>query len=340
MERTKLNGMVFAALFAALTAAVAWFKIPLPFTPVPITLQTLVVLLSGAMLGPYYGAISMILYLTVGAIGLPVFAGGGSGLGALLGPTGGYLFSYPIAAFVIGLIIKKEQTKKTANSASLKSILINFAMLVFGLLVSIILISILAVTFSSYTGNKLPLLLLIIKSTINIFRFKVVFFLIIFSLSYLTIRIIIGKVLEKKELKIFFKYLSLAVILAFVIITALDSIFKIGILRMGDKTMISLLSENQREILIIVSLAVFFLYLMLIVYLRKMKSPSTDIILSMFTGTLIIYLFGSIQGKIVTGLPWNAILLGWVLPFIVGDTVKLLLAASIAKSVDIKNYLK
>src|SRR3989338_3067524 len=112
MEKSKLRGMVFAALFAAFTAAVAWFRIPLPFTPVPITLQTLAVLLSGAMLGPYYGALSMIIYLALGAIGLPVFAGGSSGIGALLGPTGGYLLSYPIAAFVIGKMLEKKKLSK------------------------------------------------------------------------------------------------------------------------------------------------------------------------------------------------------------------------------------
>src|SRR3989339_566072 len=106
---SNLKPLVFAALFAALLAAVAWFKIPLPFTPVPITLQTLVVLLSGAVLGPYYGALSMILYVAVGALGLPVFAGGGSGIGALLGPTGGYLFSYFIAAFFIGKIVEMRK---------------------------------------------------------------------------------------------------------------------------------------------------------------------------------------------------------------------------------------
>ena len=74
MDNKKLKGMVFAALFAALTGAVAWFKIPLPFTPVPITLQTLAVLLRGAMLGAYFGALSMIIYLILGSIGLPVFA--------------------------------------------------------------------------------------------------------------------------------------------------------------------------------------------------------------------------------------------------------------------------
>src|SRR3989344_2074965 len=108
----NLKPLVFAALFAALLAAVAPFKIPLGFTPVPITLQTLVVLLSGAMLRPYYGALSMLLYITVGALGLPVFAGGGSGIGALLGPTGGYLFSYFIAAFAIGKILQLRKTPK------------------------------------------------------------------------------------------------------------------------------------------------------------------------------------------------------------------------------------
>src|SRR3989344_5830887 len=105
MGKTTTKKWVFAALFAALTAAVAPFKIPLGFTPVPITLQTLVVLLAGAVLGSTYGALAMILYVLVGALGLPVFAGGGSGVGALLGPTGGYLFSYFIAAFFIGKIV-------------------------------------------------------------------------------------------------------------------------------------------------------------------------------------------------------------------------------------------
>ncbi len=104
--------MVFAALFAALTAAVSPFKIPLGFTPVPITLQTLMVLLSGAMLGPYYGALAMILYILVGALGLPVFAGGGSGFGALAGPTGGYLFGFIAAAYVVGKLAEKTKKPK------------------------------------------------------------------------------------------------------------------------------------------------------------------------------------------------------------------------------------
>ena len=109
---SNLKPLVFAALFAALTAAVSPLKIPLGFTPVPITLQTLVVLMSGAMLGPTYGALAMILYVVVGILGLPVFAGGGSGIGAILGPTGGYLISYFIAAFAIGKTLQLRKQPK------------------------------------------------------------------------------------------------------------------------------------------------------------------------------------------------------------------------------------
>ena len=175
----NLKPLVFAALFAALLAAVAPFKIPLGFTPVPITLQTLIVLLSGAMLGPYYGALSMILYVVVGALGLPVFAGGGSGIGALLGPTGGYLFSYFIAAFAIGKILQIRKSPK------------------------------------------------------------------------------------------------------------------------------------------------YF-----------------DYVLAMIAGTIIIYTLGAGWGMVVTGLGIAAIMIGWVLPFIIGDTIKLLIAAYIANKVDARRYMK
>tara|TARA_B100000315_G_C14589557_1_gene594963 strand:- start:4589 stop:5176 length:588 start_codon:yes stop_codon:yes gene_type:complete len=176
---SNLKPLIFAALFAALTAAVAPFKIPLGFTPVPITLQTLVVLMSGAMLGPYYGALSMILYVVVGALGLPVFAGGGSGIGAVLGPTGGYLISYFVAAYAIGKILQ----------------------------------------------------------------------------------------------------------------------------------------------------------------LRK-QPKFLDYVFAMVIGTIIIYVLGAGWGMVVTGLGVAAILAGWVLPFVIGDTIKLLAAAYIAKNVDIKKYMR
>jgi biotin transport system substrate-specific component len=95
-----------AALFAALAGASAYVSFPNPLSPgVPVTLQVLAVFLTGIFLGPSLGAASMILYLVAGAAGAPVFSGGSAGLGVLLGPTGGYLWSYPIAAFVVGAVV-------------------------------------------------------------------------------------------------------------------------------------------------------------------------------------------------------------------------------------------
>jgi len=95
--------VVLVVLMVALTAIGAQVAIPLPFTPVPITLQVLVVMLSGFLLGVRRGASAQLTYLALGAMGVPVFAGFSGGLGHLLGPTGGYLFSYPFAAAVAGL---------------------------------------------------------------------------------------------------------------------------------------------------------------------------------------------------------------------------------------------
>lgn len=95
--------MTRVALMVAVTAAAAQIAIPLPFSPVPFTLQVLAVILSGLLLGPRYGALSQALYVLVGAIGVPVFAQFHGGLGVVLGPTGGYLLSYPFAAAIAGL---------------------------------------------------------------------------------------------------------------------------------------------------------------------------------------------------------------------------------------------
>ena len=252
----KLKGMVFAALFAALTGAVAWFNIPLPFTPVPITLQTLMALLGGAVLGAYLGALSMIIYLLLGVIGLPVFAGGSSGIGHLFGPTGGYLLSYPVAAFVVGWMI------------------------------------------------------------------------------------------HAKKLSGYLKYFSFVIILAFIAIVFFDAAFKIGIMKLwsaaakGYVPMVSLLTDMQRILLVIFSIVVLGLLLYLVYYAKKTKKFSLDTIFAMFAGTLIIYIMGGLQGMIVTGLGVSVIFVGWVLPFIVGDTIKLLLAAWIAKQINVKKYLK
>jgi len=108
----QVKGLALAAVLASLTACTGVFSVPLPFTPVPITLQVFFVFLAGSLAGPYYGALSMLLYLVMGSVGLPVFSRFGAGLGHLLGPTGGYLLAFPIAAFISGLItLSRSPTK-------------------------------------------------------------------------------------------------------------------------------------------------------------------------------------------------------------------------------------
>ena len=94
-------GIVTFAVAAAFSAQIA---VPLPWTPVPVTLQPMIVILAGAMLGPRLGALAMASYVTVGGMGAPVFSNGGAGLGWLFGPTGGYLLAAPAAAFLVGMI--------------------------------------------------------------------------------------------------------------------------------------------------------------------------------------------------------------------------------------------
>jgi biotin transport system substrate-specific component len=104
-QSNQLRMMVYASLFAALTAVGAYLAIPIG--PVPIVLQNLFVLLTGLMLGSKWGLASVAVYLLAGICGLPVFAGGTGGIGKLLGPTGGYLLGYLPAVFVIGWLAEK-----------------------------------------------------------------------------------------------------------------------------------------------------------------------------------------------------------------------------------------
>ncbi|MBM4184682.1 MAG: biotin transporter BioY [Gemmatimonadetes bacterium] len=95
---------VGAVAFALATAFGAQIAVPVPLTPVPVTLQTLFVILAGVVLGPRAGAVSMALYVGAGALGAPVFSNGGAGLPWLLGPTGGYLLMFPASAFIAGWV--------------------------------------------------------------------------------------------------------------------------------------------------------------------------------------------------------------------------------------------
>lgn len=110
-QSPELRKMVFASLFAALTAAGAYIEVPLPFSPVPITLQVFFVLLAGSLLKSKWGSLSMLVYALLGIAGLPVFSGGGSGLGVVLGPTGGYITGFILAAYLIGRLSEAAEKK-------------------------------------------------------------------------------------------------------------------------------------------------------------------------------------------------------------------------------------
>jgi biotin transport system substrate-specific component len=104
----------------AFVAACAHISFPLPFTPVPLTLQNFAVILVGMFLGPVAGFSAMALYLLEGAIGLPVFTPyAAGGLAHLLGPNGGYLFSYPLAAAVAGWVVRAMQPHTTRFRSAL-----------------------------------------------------------------------------------------------------------------------------------------------------------------------------------------------------------------------------
>jgi biotin transport system substrate-specific component len=101
----SLHRLVWTAMLAALTAVGAYVTVPLG--PVPVTLQTFFVILSGYVLGPAGGAAAVGLYLAAGSVGLPVFAGGKSGAAVLLGPTGGYLVGFAACAAITGMTGRK-----------------------------------------------------------------------------------------------------------------------------------------------------------------------------------------------------------------------------------------
>ena len=106
-EVLSLRGMVYASMFGAITAVGAYIVIPLPL--VPITMQTFFVSLAPALLGGALGALSQVIYVLIGLIGLPVFAGGKAGFGVLIGPTGGYLAGFIIGAYIIGKLIEMKR---------------------------------------------------------------------------------------------------------------------------------------------------------------------------------------------------------------------------------------
>lgn len=108
----RLRDVLLVVGGSLLVALMAQVKIPLPFTPVPLTGQTFAVLLVGAALGAHRGAASLALYLVQGMLGLPVFAGGAGGLAYLSGPTGGYLVGFVCAALVVGWLAERGRDRR------------------------------------------------------------------------------------------------------------------------------------------------------------------------------------------------------------------------------------
>ncbi|MBM7647447.1 biotin transport system substrate-specific component [Bacillus ectoiniformans] len=104
----KTRDMTYVALFAAAMGALGLIPpIPLSFTPVPITLQTLGVLLAGGLLGARLGFISMATFLLIVAAGMPLLSGGRGGMSVFVGPSAGYLFGYPLTAMIVGYLITR-----------------------------------------------------------------------------------------------------------------------------------------------------------------------------------------------------------------------------------------
>jgi biotin transport system substrate-specific component len=119
-----LSQALWTAGFAVATALAARFEIP--HYPVPFTLQTMVVLLAGAFLGSRNGALSQILYLASGAVGFPVFAGGAFGFVRLVGPTGGYLLAFPVAAAVVGYVLRERRSLGSVTLSMAAGLLVIF----------------------------------------------------------------------------------------------------------------------------------------------------------------------------------------------------------------------
>ncbi len=128
MKQSNLHYLVITALFTAFIAIFSQIIIPLPL--VPITGQTLAIGIVATILGRKYGTLSVVIYLFVGAVGVPVFAGMSGGIGKLLGPTGGFLIGFIPTAYVIGLFI--EKTKLCFRNALIANLIGMCITLLFG----------------------------------------------------------------------------------------------------------------------------------------------------------------------------------------------------------------
>lgn len=133
--------LILCSLFAAIIAILAQISIPLPFTTVPLTMLIFAVAVTGLILGSKLGAISVLIYLLLGGIGIPVFAQFSGGVGILFGPTGGYLLGLPLMVYIIGFAKEKSSSP-----------VIIFLSLIIGL-ISVYITG--TLMFASITGNTI-----------------------------------------------------------------------------------------------------------------------------------------------------------------------------------------
>lgn len=129
MQSNKLRGLILASIFAAITAILAQVQVQLWI--VPFTGQTLAVGLAATILGSRYGTLTMIIYLLLGAIGIPVYSGLAGGPQILVGPTGGYIVGFIPTAFIIGFIL--ERTSFNFMNALMANVIGMFVTLAFGM---------------------------------------------------------------------------------------------------------------------------------------------------------------------------------------------------------------
>ena len=117
-SRMSVPELCRAGIFTAVTALLSQISVPLPFTPIPLSLGLAAVFLTGLLLAPRTAFLCQLCYLLLGAVGLPVYHSFQGGIGVLFGPTGGFLFAYPLAALGIALMVSMTERRSLRRSAA------------------------------------------------------------------------------------------------------------------------------------------------------------------------------------------------------------------------------
>lgn len=126
-NKLSIKDLSVIATFTALTAVMSQISIPLPFSPVPMTFQIFAIFLSAIILGSRLATLSQIIYIMLGAIGVPVFSHFSGGLQSLVGPTGGFIISFPIVSFIVGKGLEKDRVPFSVVFSLLFSLLLCYS---------------------------------------------------------------------------------------------------------------------------------------------------------------------------------------------------------------------